>query len=45
MFGLLMALQKPKHVAALLPNERTELGQTCEHTNFSINYLLLIIYC
>jgi hypothetical protein len=37
-FGLLLDLQKPKHVADLLPNERTVLGHTCEHTNFLINY-------
>jgi len=48
MFSLLMALQKPEHLAALFSNERTVLGQTCEHTNFSINYLLLVlsfVYC
>ena len=48
MFGLLMALQKPKHVPTLVPNERAVLGQTCEHMNFSINYLSLIlsfVYC
>jgi len=43
-----MALQKPKRAASLFPNERSVLGQTCEHTNFSINYLLLFlsfVYC
>jgi len=33
MFGLLMALQKLKRVAALMPNERVVLGQACKHTN------------